>query len=109
MTGIHYIAPLDLYLMLQWHYSHLDDPKRRWKATTREFYSAPASWGPWTLFHSEDFEPQGFYNPSVPSKFINEDGRRFWIFVAGDFTAYRKPVNFYGLNVVPVTLEVEAS
>ena len=30
MTGIHYIAPLDLYLMPQWHYPHPDDPKRRW-------------------------------------------------------------------------------
>lgn len=109
MTGIHYVAPLDLYLMPQWHYPHLDNSKRRWKVTTWDFFSAPAPWGPWTLFHSQDFEPQGFYNPSIPSKFISEDGRRFWIFVAGDFTAYEQPVNFYGLNMVPVTLEVEAS
>jgi hypothetical protein len=109
MTGIHYIAPLDLYLMPQWHYPYLDDPKRRWKATRWELYSAPAPWGPWTLFHSQDFEPQGFYNPSIPGKFISEDGRRFWIFVAGDFTAYEQAANFYGLNMVPVTLEVEAS
>jgi len=107
MTGIHYLAPLDLYLMPQWHYPHLDDPKRRWQATRWEFYQAPAPWGPWTLFHSQDFEPQGFYNPSIPSKFISEDGRKFWIFVAGDFSSAHKAKDYYGLNVVPVTLEVE--
>ena len=107
MTGIHYLAPLDLYVMPQWHYPHLDDPKRPWKVTRWEFYSAPAPWGPWTLFHTQDFEPQSFYNPSIPSKFISEDGRKFWIFVAGDFTASEEPVNLCGLNVLPVTLEVQ--
>jgi len=28
--------------------------------------------------------------------------------VAGDFTDYKEPQNFYGLNVLPVTLEVES-
>jgi hypothetical protein len=107
MTGIHYITPLDLYLMPQWHYPRLDDPKRRWQLSRWEFYQAPAPWGPWTLFHTQDFEPQGFYNPSIPSKFISEDGRKFWIFVAGDFMNYNKPKSFYGLNVLPVTLEIE--
>lgn len=109
MTGIHHIAPLDLYIMPQWHYPRLDDPKRRWQLSRWEFYQAPAPWGPWTQFHSQDFEPQGFYNPSIPSKFISEDGRKFWIFVAGDFMNYNKPKSYYGLNVLPVTLEVEAS
>jgi hypothetical protein len=102
MTGIHYIARLDLYIMPQWHYPRLDDPKRRWQVTRWEFYSAPALWGPWTLFHTQDFEPQGFYNPSIPSKFISEGGRQFWIFVAGGD-------KFYGLNVLPVTLEIETT
>jgi hypothetical protein len=60
------------------------------------------------LFHTQDFEPQGFYNPSIPSKFISEDGRQFWIFVAGDFTD-QGPKNFYGLNMLPVTLEIETN
>ena len=109
MTGIHYISPLDLYIMPQWHYPRFDDPKRRWKLTRWEFYQAPAPWGPWTLFHTQDFEPQGFYNPSIPSKFISEDGLNFWIFVAGDFTSASEPNNVYGLNVLPVTLELEVS
>lgn len=108
MTGIHYIAPLDLYIMPQWHYPRLDDPKRRWRLSRWEFYQAPAPWGPWSMFHTQDFEPSGFYNPSIPSKFISDDGRRFWIFVAGDFTSYKESRNFYGLNVLPVTLEVES-
>jgi hypothetical protein len=106
MTGIHHFAPLDLYIMPQWHYPQLDDRKRRWKVTRWEFYQGPAPWGLWTLFHTQDFEPQGFYNPSIPSKFISDDGRKFWVFVAGDFTDYKEPKNFYGLNIIPVTLEV---
>jgi hypothetical protein len=107
MTGIHYIRGLDLYIMPQWYYPHLDEPKRRWKVTRWELYSAPAPWGPWTLFHTQDFEPQSFYNPSIPSKFISEDGREFWIFVAGNFKENEQPDNVYGLNMIPVTLEVK--
>ena len=101
MTGIHYIKGLDLYIMPQWYYPHLEE--FRWTVTRWDFYSAPAPWGPWTLFHTQDFDPQGFYNPSIPSKFISEDGRKFWIFVAG---FYNSPENVYGLNMIPVTLEV---
>jgi hypothetical protein len=100
MTGIHYIKGLDLYIMPQWYYPHLEE--FRWTVTRWDFYSAPAPWGPWTLFHTQDFDPQGFYNPNIPSKFISEDGRKFWIFVAG---FYNSPENVYGLNMIPVTLE----
>jgi hypothetical protein len=48
MTGIHHIASLDLYILPQWYYTHLDDEGRRWKATCLEFYHAPAPWGPST-------------------------------------------------------------
>jgi hypothetical protein len=107
MTGIHYLRGLDLYIMPQWYYPHLEDPKRRWKVTRWEFHSAPAPWGPWTLFHTQDFEPQSFYNPSIPSKFISQDGREFWIFVAGDFKENEQPDNVYGLNMIPVSLDVQ--
>lgn len=82
MTGIHYIHGLKIYLMPQWYYPYLGDKQRRWKATRWEFYWATAPWGPWTLFYRQDFAPQSFYNPSIPSKFISEDGKRFWIFTA---------------------------
>ena len=90
--------------MPQWHYTHLDDPQRRWKATCMQLYQAPAPWGPWELFHSEQFEPQGWYNPCIPSKFISEDGQKMWIFVAGDWTSGDGPRAYYCLHVMPLTL-----
>jgi hypothetical protein len=104
-TGIHYIPGLDLYIMLQWYHPRLEAPwPARWTLTRWELYSAPAPWGSWTMFHTQDFEPQGFYNPSIPSKFISEDGRKFWIFTPGFFGS---PEDVYGLNMIPVTLEVQ--
>jgi hypothetical protein len=38
MMRIHYIAPLDLYVMPQWDYFALSDPDRRWNTTRFEFY-----------------------------------------------------------------------
>jgi hypothetical protein len=104
MTGIHYLRGLDIYIMPQWYYPYPQDPKRRWTVTRWEFYQSPAPWGPWERFHVQDFEPQSFYNPSIPSKFISEDGKQFWIFVAGDFTD--RTARYYGLNMIPVTLTV---
>lgn len=104
MTGIHYVRGLDLYIMPQWYYPYPEDPRRRWTVTRWELYQSPAPWGPWARFHVQDFEPQSFYNPSIPSKFISEDGRKFWLFVAGDFTD--RKATYYGLNMIPVTLAV---
>jgi hypothetical protein len=106
VAGIHYIASLDLYVLPQWHYTHLENPERRWKATQFEFYHAPSPWGPWTLFHVQDFEPQGWYNPCIPSKFISDNGKRLWLFVAGDWTDSETTHGLYGLWMIPVTLEL---
>jgi len=109
MTGIHYIQGLDLYILPQWHYPYLDDPVRRFKHTRLEFYQAPAPWGPWTLFHIQDFEAESWYNPCIPSKFVNSDGKRFWLFVAGDFLGAARPAKvYYALWMIPVVLEVES-
>jgi hypothetical protein len=107
MTGLHFLAPLGLYILPQWHYTHLDDPERRWSTTRLEFYQAPAPWGPWSLFHSQLFETSGWYNPSIPGKFIAPDGRSLWIFVAGDWTTCRRFDSYYGLFMIPVRLDVE--
>jgi hypothetical protein len=106
MTGIHYIEPLRLYVLPQWHYTHLNDNARRWKATRLEFFQAPAPWGPWTLFHAQDFEPEGWYNPSIPTKYISSDGCSIWLFVAGDWTTASNATGFYGLWMVPMALTV---
>ena len=110
MTGIHYIAPLGLYIMPQWHYPDLHGPEPRWQRTRLEFYQAPRPWGPWTLFHAQDYDPEGFYNPCIPSKFIGGDGRSMWVFCAGDFKTYPDyPDGYYRLWMMPLTLEVDES
>lgn len=104
--GVHYLAGLDRYITAQWYYPSLneDPPAAVWSHSRFDLYEGPAPWGPWTLFHTQDFEPQGFYNPTIPSKFISQDGRRFWIFAAGDFSTNDHP--YYTINMIPVTLEV---
>jgi hypothetical protein len=110
MTGVQYIAALGLYVMPQWHFRHHDDPTRRWRVTRFEFFQAPHPWGPWSLFHCQDFS-QSWYNPALPSKFISPDGRSMWLFVAGDFMDFHAnnvtetERSYYGLWVAPVTLE----
>jgi hypothetical protein len=70
MTGVHHVSPLGLYVMPQWHYPNLDGPDpHRWLVTRWQLYSAPVPWGPWELFHEQDFAPEAFYNPSIPAKF----------------------------------------
>lgn len=104
MTGVQYLSPLGIYVMPQWHYPHLDRPHPdRWQVTRWELYQAAEPWGPWTLFHEGVFAPQAFYNPSIPAKFVSEDGLSFWIFTAGDFATQAH----YALHAVPVSLEVE--
>jgi hypothetical protein len=108
MTGIHYITPLGRYIMPQWHFLDHHDPARRWGWTRLEFYEAPAPWGPWVLFHAQDFD-ESWYNPCLPSKFISADGTRLWMFVAGDFMRHHAAENYYGLHMIPVTLHIDDS
>jgi hypothetical protein len=106
MTGIQYIAQLGIYVMPQWSYTHLGDDLRRWKATRLEFYLAQSPWGPWSVFHTQHFEPEGWYNPCIPSKYISTDGTTMWIFVAGDWTTANSPNGLYGLWMMPMKLEL---
>jgi hypothetical protein len=104
MCGIHYVPGLDRYILPQWHYTRLDDPSRTFDATRWEFYEGPAPWGPWSLFYAQDFEPEGWYNPCLPAKFISPDGKKLWIFTAGNFI--RQELSLYELWMMPMTLEV---
>lgn len=106
MTGIHHVAPLGLYIMPQWHFPYLDDPERRWHWTRFELFQAPHPWGPWSLFHTQDFA-ESWYNPAIPSKFIAADGTKHLFFVAGDFKSHQDPEGAYGLHMLPMTLDVE--
>lgn len=62
-----------------------------WSEYTFEFFEAPAPWGPWRLLHSHDFghfpwhgprsplAKHGGYAPTIPSKFISDDGTEMWL------------------------------
>ncbi|MCL6628316.1 MAG: hypothetical protein K6U00_01785 [Armatimonadetes bacterium] len=107
MTGVHYFEPLGIYIMPQWYYTNLEDPARRWKSTCIELWWAYTPWGPWELFHRQRFEPEAWYNPCIPAKFISEDGLRFTMFVAGDWTTCDDPEGYYSLFMIPVTLSIQ--
>ncbi|MET0736434.1 MAG: hypothetical protein ABWY55_12435 [Microbacterium sp.] len=62
-----------------------------WSEYTHEFYEAPAPWGPWRHLHAIDYgrfpwhgplspvAKHGGYAPTMPSKFISDDGRDLWL------------------------------
>ena len=62
-----------------------------WSEYTFEFFEAAAPWGPWRHLHSHDFghfpwhgprsplAKHGGYAPTMPSKFISDDGRELWL------------------------------
>ena len=104
-AGVQYLPGLDVYVLPQWHYPTLNDTPQAegWDHTRFELYQARAPWGPWHLFHTQDFKPEGYYNPSIPSKFVSADGKSFWIIVAGNFNASPRP--YYTINMLPVKLE----
>ncbi len=101
MAGATWVAPLGRYLLPQWHFPALERPNpRRWQHSRWQVYSAPAPWGPWSLFLEHDFAPEGFYNPSMPSRFISADGTRMWLLTCGDFSTHA----YYAMHAVEVTL-----
>jgi hypothetical protein len=106
MASIYYIAALDVYILPQWSRDYtrpeVQDLALRKKVTRFEFYQARVPWGPWALFHEQTIAPQGFYCPVIPSKFVSKDGRKFWLFTAGNPPDKR----WYRLTMIPVSLEV---
>jgi hypothetical protein len=109
MNGIHYLSPLGLYLMPQWHYLYPQDTSGLdWVSfvttspTRLVFYTAPAPWGPWTQVYAEQFS-EGWYNPCIPAKFIRDDGSGFVLFAAG---LGGKDMEHYGLNLFDVELDL---
>ena len=119
MASIFHLPALDIYVLPQWSrdytrpelqdvnlWLHSDPSSRdlRRKVTRFEFYQAREPWGPWSKFHEQSMDPQGFYCPAIPSKFISKDGRKFWLFTSGN-----PPDNkWYRLTMIPVTLQVRA-
>jgi hypothetical protein len=104
-TNATWVPALNLYIMPQWHYPSILErgQPERWQHSRWEFYSAPAPWGPWSLFLTHDFDPEGFYNPLFASRFVSEDGTRMWFLTCGDFDTW----NYYQLHVGELRIEIE--
>lgn len=119
MAAIFHIPALDIHILPQWSrdytrpelqdvnlWLHSDPASRdlRRRVTRFEFYQSRAPWGPWTKFHDQVMDLQGFYCPVIPSKFISSDGRMFWPFTAGN----PPDKKWYRLTMIPATLDVRS-
>ncbi len=151
--GVVYVPAFRKYVMPQWHYPELPDtcgpipppwpgpphPEPNYvnpfvtciKQTSWHFYQADHPWGPWQLFHVENYIDRntdsigmGFYNPTIPNKFIastvrqvkDEEHLDMWILTAGNFMTYaqepeQNPFGYfdwsttrYTLHILPLTL-----
>jgi hypothetical protein len=77
--GVVYNAPLGTYFFSSW------------SEYTFQLYAADRPWGPWRLFHEQDFGPfpwrgprdehprHGGYGTTIPSRYISADGRTMWL------------------------------
>jgi hypothetical protein len=112
MTGLHHVTGIGSYILPQWHFPNLDDDARRWHTSRLELYQAPHPWGPFRMFHRQDFR-QSWYNPAIPAKFISQDGRSMWLFLGGDFMDFHAnnvtatEQSYYGLWMAPLSLALE--
>jgi Domain of unknown function (DUF4185) len=97
-TNIMYVPEAKRYLMAQWHWE-----KGKWHNgdCTWVLREAPAPWGPWapvaTTIWDKDHD---YYFPVFVPKFISKDGRRLYIFTAGQGRAAS-----HGLTVMPIDLQ----
>lgn len=104
MAGATWIPAIERYVLPQWYFPHLERRSpQRFQHSCWRLYSAPAPWGPWTQFHEQDFTPEGFYNPSIPSRFVRDDGRSMWLLTCGDFVTHAH----YALHAVELTLHLD--
>lgn len=84
MTGIQYVPAVERFILAQWAYTY-PDSDRPWDQTSLFLYEAPKPWGPWHNFHVEENWGTSYYNPSLPSKWFEEDGKKMWMVAAGNF------------------------
>jgi Beta-lactamase len=79
-SGISYNAPLKRYLWCQ----TLPKGDARFEGGFG-IYDAPAPWGPWTtVYFNERWDVGPGETSSIPTKWINEDGREIYLVFSGD-------------------------
>lgn len=106
-TGMNYIEEFDRYMLIGWHYPKLEKDVFNVEESVWDFYEAPNPWGPWTKFYTKTWEKEGFYNPGIPSKFV--DGGKMWALTCGNFADWHKHWNetLYTLFMVPFEVKAE--
>ena len=133
MAGIQYVPAAGRYILPEWHYPDLGsscdpNPQRpvTWgrtpfsdpgktcvKHSVWQFYEAPHPWGPWTLFHEQDFKTEGFYNPAIFSRFMTtadaEGTVSLWIITTGTFPtgSYAWDKTYYTAFLLPMKVKLE--
>jgi hypothetical protein len=104
MTGVQYVPAVQRFVLPQWGYTDLD-AAQPWDQTRLALYEARRPWGPWRCFHVERSwgAAEAYYNPGLPAKWFEDEGRRMWMTMAGNWTnadGQRDDIPFsYGLVV----------
>jgi hypothetical protein len=96
LPSVAYNAALNSYMMV--NAGTGVGPEGVWFGKPSYFgiYVADTPWGPWTQIHEEvEWTPEGdagarTYSPTIPPKWIAEDGRSFWM-TWGDFQSTVRP------------------
>jgi len=122
-ASVQYVPGLRRYVMTSFFYNRFDqcwpwvfssqnascsgaDEARQ---TTLSFYQAPAPWGPWTQFFSQDtsgLATPGLYDPTLVSKFVRADGLSQTLFSSGDFVLpfLSSSATTYSLHTFPLAM-----
>jgi hypothetical protein len=102
-TGATYLPQWDCYVLIGWHYPDGGGKLPGMvKHSVWEFHVAPTPWGPWrTVGESRAFQPEGFYCPSICSRFTAANGKVAWVATSGNWENWR----YYRLNMVRLVIE----
>lgn len=95
-----YDAPLRCYLMLNYD-SYPGKTLAKYRLSV-----ARHPWGPWKSVWEHQFK--NYYGqPTIPTKFISNDGRTLWVFTSDDFTTAGKPPDQtrYCLHMMKLVLQ----
>jgi hypothetical protein len=101
MTGenhISYDKGLKRYLMANYAFLNKDtmEPQpyhQKWPESIYPsqltLYESPEPWGPWSLFHKDDdFGTYGVYQPSFPTKWMDDTGTKLKMVYSGSYDDY---------------------
>lgn len=101
ITSVQYLPIHGRYIMFEWYYPNPSITNNTFWNT----YEAAHPWGPWTLIQSDQWDPQGYYNPNIVPKSMSTDGGLTAVIaVAGDYSTAFQTNGMYTLTYVPITI-----